>query len=785
MEEKKITELFIVKYDNGDYYGIENIYIKYDNGYAAIESYSEEKHGEATASFLGELTGIEITTKEDVKNAIDKAIKEHGDVFGVYEKELNKKEIEELDAKFKKLHDEWIEKNPFPVGFDVPEKDKPIEEKDNKVLKRVAYGTLAGVTLLGGLAILNRCSREDEETKEEQDTVALTKEQKAFFDSCTNFAGTFNGLTAKEGNFKLEADKDVELKMSFAEAVALNVSINDYSSEEIYELFGVLGLDAENLTQLRNSAYEKLTTYYMNATEVSGIADMIRDEDAKAFYLSQEQAIIAFNANPSQELADNFINTTMHNYLNVKDGGSVEMKESLVVGEGSSAMAKAGYMASTTVQGYMLANRNVDDYLKASDNGLSLTSLKTEKDGVATKVGVMDIINDANLCNDLNESIEQLISDYTDKVTTLTTYEQSILLSGLSEKAADIVREKGFGEAALQEAAGLSSADSTVVNNYLGNMEAYQAKGAVVQKYIEESNAKVSDTKQTDVAFLINNRFRTVEKEEVKVPVVEEESTVVEETTKEEKVEYEDLTKEEKEEVDEKVEEMQKKEYEGNAIAEGAKEASEYATTEGKYTYTGEKLVDANGNDVTSLLAESDLYNIAYMVAAYSDSEISVKDVAIQAARAKDVKEFEEKLARLGVSNSKDLVAKYSVSWNSTMEDLLKDATTKGNEEEQRVAREQEELRKAIEEANKQLNEGNQTVGEGVMDKAEDEIPGIKYEDSDEKKEETYDPELDPDYNSGGIDFSAYFQQSVIPETDGYYDEAADLSDVANQKSKK
>ena len=171
MEEKKITELFIVKYDNGDRFVIENVYVKYNNGYPAIETYSEDKHGEATISFLSELTGMEINSKDDVKEAIERAGKEHKEVFGVYERPVDDKEIEALVERFKKMHDEWIKNNPLPVAVETPVvgKDTPVEDdKDKKkqILKRVGWGVAGTSLLIGGLVLLTKCDH-DEDVKEE------------------------------------------------------------------------------------------------------------------------------------------------------------------------------------------------------------------------------------------------------------------------------------------------------------------------------------------------------------------------------------------------------------------------------------------------------------------------------------------------------------------------------------------------------------------------------------------------------------------------------------------
>jgi len=336
MNGKKISELYFTKEDIGSVFSIEDIYIIYEDGYAIKARFSEENYDRIATEYLTELTGITIDTKEEAAEAIIKATIEHGDKFAVYEKPANNKEIEALDKKVKEKMDEWLKKNPHPVvhqgDLTVVPQEKDKAEEDNKGCATfLVGGVLLAATVIGGLVLFNSCSQDEEKEQNVQKDIELTEAQKKFFDGCTNFANNFNGLTTKDGNFKLAADGDVELKMSFAEAVALNISINDYSAEELYELFGISGLDAENLTALRNSAYEKLTAYYMNAKEPSGVADMIRDEDAKEFYLSQENAILAFNANPSQELANAFVNTTYNNYLNVKQGDSVEMKESLIL----------------------------------------------------------------------------------------------------------------------------------------------------------------------------------------------------------------------------------------------------------------------------------------------------------------------------------------------------------------------------------------------------------------------------------------------------------------------
>lgn len=758
---------------------IENIngqdYQKYSLGDLYVFYYPEEnkKYGYAVKTNSNRIyeTIEQIVRENDIPykkgDSIEELLKylEEKGFIHQYVSPDHDKEISELEEEYRKAYNNYKNESPDLVPYVEPGTvvvdTQEEEEKKNPWIKVLAGVLATGAIVGGGLAIFHSCSQDKSEEDQSQKSIydKLTAKQKAFFDKTNSFLTKFNNLTTQKDNFYLEIDGNKKLSMSYAEAIALNISINDYTQEEIFEIFGILGLDAENITALRDSAYEKLVAYYMNAKEATGLSSMIVNEDARAFYDSQEQAIIAFNANPNTTTSKEFIQTTYANYLAVKDGGTISMKESLKAGESTSAITKAAYMASSMTVAYMNANRNMPEYLR--DGNLVLTSQKSNEDNQTTEIGIIDIINYSNLCKVSNESINSLINDYNNKVNNILANEQNILLNSLTNEAQDILKSQGYTEQSLQQAAQISANDSSAVNRYRQSLEQYGEKGELVQAYIEDQSKNIVSTTKEDVAALINNRFRnsipkktdainpdgTITEEGKETATVVGEST----TRTEEKVDYEDLTDAEKEMVAKQKQQAIEEEAKIFAETQGKKDASEAATEEG-YKYNGEALVDANGDRVEPRT----FYEAAYQVAANTEG---VYEESITPT-AEEHQNFLEGLEEIGIDINSD-TSKYTDIYNqayiTTIDEISDKATKEGKEVRERIQKELAALEEAIEKANNELSNGNQTDGESII--PDTGIGGISYNDSNNNQdtatpttpEQPIDPEIDQDYNQGGV----------------------------------
>ena len=110
-----------------------------------------------------------------------------------------------------------------------------------------------------------------------------SKIQKEFLNDTARLITKFHEQTHKENNFRLEEDDEDYLDLTLDEAISLNIMLNDYSEEEMTEIFGSYKLDSQKIDSSIKSLYDKLIVYYMNAKEKSYISDIIKDEEKKKF----------------------------------------------------------------------------------------------------------------------------------------------------------------------------------------------------------------------------------------------------------------------------------------------------------------------------------------------------------------------------------------------------------------------------------------------------------------------------------------------------------------------
>lgn len=142
------------------------------------------------------------------------------------------------------------------------------------------------------------------------------KNQKEFALDSMTLVNKFHEMTHKNDNFRLNEDKDVYLDLTWDEAVALNLVLNNYSQEQINDIFGDYELNATTIENNVKSAYNKLSIYYMNAIEPSGLGDLIKNDSDRDFFLKQERAILEFNKNPNQETANEVHRALYYGYVN-------------------------------------------------------------------------------------------------------------------------------------------------------------------------------------------------------------------------------------------------------------------------------------------------------------------------------------------------------------------------------------------------------------------------------------------------------------------------------------
>ena len=125
--------------------------------------------------------------------------------------------------------------------------------------------------------------------------------QKEFLNDTARLITKFHEQTHKENNFRLEEDDEHYLDLTLDEAISLNIMLNDYSEEEITEIFGYKFMSLEKIKTSIKSSYNKLILYYMNAKEKSYISDIIKDEEKKKIFEDIEEKVLRFNQDTNKK----------------------------------------------------------------------------------------------------------------------------------------------------------------------------------------------------------------------------------------------------------------------------------------------------------------------------------------------------------------------------------------------------------------------------------------------------------------------------------------------------
>ena len=131
-----------------------------------------------------------------------------------------------------------------------------------------------------------------------------SKIQKEFLNDTARLITKFHEQTHKENNFRLEEDDEHYLDLTLDEVISLNIMLNEYSEEEMTEIFGSYKLDSKKIDSSIKSLYDKLIVYYMNAKEKSYISDIIKDEEKKKMFEDIEEKVLRFNNASSLNLDD-------------------------------------------------------------------------------------------------------------------------------------------------------------------------------------------------------------------------------------------------------------------------------------------------------------------------------------------------------------------------------------------------------------------------------------------------------------------------------------------------
>ncbi len=699
---------------------IKDVYILRE-GHLQREAFDSEKHLKRFGEFFKD-NGV-----SGVKEAEEKGLFER-----VSEEELNVEKLNEFVGddivRVTGMKKSTPEPNPYDIDDDYDLDDEEEELKpDRKGLKRAA--AIAGLAVtIGGLALSHSCSQEqivDEKNEQDLDDLFknMTDEQKAFFEPTLKAVEEFNTRTTEEGTFKLAEDKST-LHITVDEAIALNIILNDYTADELYDVFGTLEFDTTNLMNLARSAYSKLSTYYMNATKASGLSVLINDETARAFFERHEQAVIDFNNNPSTDLSDKVIKGLYYDYVYAGSTGEYAK----INNDG------VAWFATSAGFGFELANRNVEEFLRinnvseeeinkyqeaAAKVGMSLNQITTSEllTGINEEIDidVMDDIDNKSLCAAVTaqtrDKIEALNMKQQIASTIIATNARDQLAEGLknigqNSLANKVIASSDITPELLEEISAKSSDANQLVEEYNGRISSVTDREAKVLALIEIAEEKYNIKSEIDLPDLINNRFRSLQKEDKleteigddgipivdgeefnKLPESEKDDFIKENgvvidsstTTTTEEVSKDELTKEEQQQAESQERVIEEVDALSNKlITKGVNDAITYTDEVGAYKYSKTIVIPFNNQTVDT--SNMSLFNIVAYASAFGDgaNEISSSDSQVQARINNDVTKVTSELDSLSSEAQSYLQNKYGSGWRTQfINDTYRDGYTK------------------------------------------------------------------------------------------------------------
>lgn len=247
---------------------------------------------------------------------------------------------------------------------DIKEKLEKEYDKSNKnkaIIAAIIGGTVAAGA--GIAAIANSCDRN---TGKETDftnksfeslmnSMKKDDERRVFAENVFSVTEALNSKALDKNVFALEEDGEATLHFTYDEVAAAKLVLNNYTSEEMYEIFGTDEIDTNDIMAKYQSFTTKMSLYAMNGKAPSGVASLIENEANRTWFEKIENAIVEFNKAPNSTNADKVIRTFAYFYnhgINGSDGIEIEKDEA--------TLACVKNLAFNMICGYRDANGEKD-----------------------------------------------------------------------------------------------------------------------------------------------------------------------------------------------------------------------------------------------------------------------------------------------------------------------------------------------------------------------------------------------------------------------------------------
>ena len=705
----------------------------------------------------------------DIYSGRDDSSEDYSDPFNYFdsdsdeEKNINTDvEDQNFDTEANELNDDEVE-NEDELDTRADKLEKNYNKK--KTAAKIAIGVAAGVLGATGIAAaVTSCNKNTNKNKNEESTnksfeslmnsMKKDDERRVFAENVFSVTEALNSKALDKDVFALEEDGEATLHFTYDEVAAAKLVLNNYTSEEMYKIFGTDEIDTNDIMVKYQSFTTKMSLYAMNGKAPSGVASLISNEANRTWFEKIENSIVEFNKAPNSTNADKVIRTFAYFYnhgINGSDG--IENDEA--------TLSCVKNLAFNMICGYRDANGEKDyqQYLVVStEPGSFDDQYRTNKESQVQKGERLSDhikIAESGPCTiqNVRSHIESLVERLaTGRIENKDKKEKSSRPSYTEiRKAAastiDSNMEIEDDVLYMNRIRGLTKIDSKDESEYTVTKEVWDQMTTEERLDFAKKNGKViSNTKKT--------------------------------TT--EKVDESKLTDKEKEEAD------KQKTYEVNghkfnsleckeAYKEGYLAAHNYANEEGAYKHSA--IYNAIDIDNSYVVIEEDAGTLNDVVKnryAYEKRETLLTDSQIQRRLEKDVNNYKNS----GSNVNDNMVNAYKLGWTDGISDAL-EADMKNGELEREEA---ERLYKEAQEEAKRENEKTPTKDENEKPGSDVDEPNIPTFDENDPYLGGPDPDI-VDPNTVGKEYSAIPEgevenyQSSINSTNDTIDKTTEISE--------
>ena len=705
----------------------------------------------------------------DIYSGRDDSSEDYSDPFNYFdsdsdeEKNINTDvEDQNFDTEANELNDDEVEnEDELDTRADKLEKNY-----NKKKAAKIAIGVAAGVLGAAGIAAaVTSCNKNTNKNKNEESTnksfeslmnsMKKDDERRVFAENVFSVTEALNSKTLDKDVFALEEDGEATLHFTYDEVAAAKLVLNNYTSEEMYKIFGTDEIDTNDIMVKYQSFTTKMSLYAMNGKAPSGVASLISNEANRTWFEKIENSIVEFNKAPNSTNADKVIRTFAYFYnhgINGSDGiendeatlscvknlafnmicgyrdanGEKDYQQYLVV---STAPGSFDDQYRTNKESQVQKGERLSDHIKIAESGpCTIQNVRSHIESLVERLATGRIENKDKKEKSSRPSYTEIRKAAASTIDSNMEIEDDVLY--------------------MNRIRGLTKIDSKDESEYTVTKEVWDKMTTEERLDFAKKNGKViSNTKKT--------------------------------TT--EKVDESKLTDKEKEEAD------KQKTYEVNghkfnsleckeAYKEGYLAAHNYANEVGAYKHSA--IYNSMDIDNSYVVIEEDagtLNDVAKNRYAYEGRETLLSDSQIQRRLEKDVNNYKNS----GSNVNDNMVNAYKLGWTESMNTALEADKQNGKAERE----EAERLYKEAQEEAKRENEKTPTKDENEKPGNDVDEPNIPtFDENDDPYLDGPDPDI-VDPNTVGKEYSAIPEaevenyQSSINSTNDTIDKTTEISE--------